>query len=96
MLPELPTSLLQAQIQGHVGSRGADEGIAFLPTQQKWLLCVIWEWLNCSCSLKPILFLMDKSIPPALGWLLAPGRLGLHWGFPLRCWDACPISTLWH
>lgn len=83
MLLELPTSLLQAQVQGHVGSsvpsRGADVGIAFLPAQAKWLLCVIWGWLKCSCSLKRFLslFLVDKTLlPSALDWLLAPGKLG--------------------
>lgn len=50
VLPELPTSLLWAQIQGCVGSRvpshGADEGIAFLSAQGKWLLHGIWGWLK--------------------------------------------------
>lgn len=62
-------------------SRGADVGIAFLPAQAKWLLCVIWGWLKCSCSLKHFLslFLVDTTLLlSALGWLLAPGRLGFH------------------
>ena len=42
---------------------------------------MIWGWLKCSCSLKHFLslFLVDKTLlPSALGWLLAPGRLGFR------------------
>lgn len=87
VLPELPTSLLYAHIQGHVyncvPSRVADERFAFLPAQGRWLLHVIRGGLKGSCSLKPFLFLVAKTLLlPALAW---------------QCWlgdGAVPATTL--